>query len=162
GARPPGTSVGLAVSHPVFVTCSASVAQKRSRLAQRCLVALLLLASTMIAACSGSSPVSPTQGTPASTPSAPGESSDASSLIAPQPASQSIASGVSATLSVSAAGTAPLTFQWYSGALAPIAGATSSSFATPPLTNTTSYWVRVSNSAGSVDSATATITVTPT
>ncbi len=56
-------------------------------------------------------------------------------------------------------------FQWYSGARgdtqSPVGGATSSSFRTPSLTSTTSYWVRVSNSAGHVDSAAATVTVAP-
>lgn len=37
----------------------------------------------------------------------------------------------------------------------------SPSFTTPALTTTTRYWVRVSNSVGSVDSATATVTATP-
>ncbi len=84
--------------------------------------------------------------------------------ITTQPQSQTIASGATATLSVIATGTAPLGYQWFAGpsgtTTAPIAGATGSSFATPALTNTTSYWVRVSNSAGTVDSSTATITVT--
>ncbi len=65
-----------------------------------------------------------------------------------------------------AAGTAPLSYQWYIGAsgntTSPIPGATASTYTTPPLTSTTSYWVRVSNAVGSVDSATATITVATT
>jgi uncharacterized protein YkwD len=83
--------------------------------------------------------------------------------ITGQPANQSVMSGQSATLTVDAAGTAPLLFQWYAGTspdtAAPMAGATSSTFATPGLTSTTSYWVRVSNSVGSVSSDTATVTV---
>jgi len=85
--------------------------------------------------------------------------------ISTQPASQSIVSGATATVSVVATGTAPLTYQWYQGAspstTTPIGGATSSSYTTPVLTNTTGYWVRVSNGFGSADSATATIAVTP-
>ena len=89
------------------------------------------------------------------------------SIIAPaitsQPANQSVTSGQSASLSVAATGTAPLSFQWYSGASgdtsSPIANGTSSFFTTPALTTTTGYWVRVSNSAGSVNSATAVVTV---
>jgi hypothetical protein len=78
------------------------------------------------------------------------------------PASQTITSGGSATLSVQATGTTPLTYQWYQG--------TSGNTATPvgtgnPITvrptSTTSYWVKVSNSCGSVNSGTATVTVNP-
>jgi subtilisin family serine protease len=86
--------------------------------------------------------------------------------IVTQPQSQTISGGQSATLSVVAAGTAPLSYQWYIGAsgntASPIPGATASTYTTPPLTSTTSYWVRVSNSVSSVDSATATITVATT
>lgn len=82
--------------------------------------------------------------------------------IATQPASQTIASGKTATLTVVASGTS-LVYQWYQGAsgttIRLINGATNSSYTTPPLNSTTSYWVRVSNSAGQVDSNTATITV---
>ena len=83
--------------------------------------------------------------------------------ITAQPASQTIAPGATATMSVTATGTAPLSYQWYVGpsgtTTTPIGGATSSSYTTPPLTTTTSYWVRVSNGTGSADSNTATITV---
>jgi predicted extracellular nuclease len=84
--------------------------------------------------------------------------------ITTQPASQTIASGATATLNVVATGTAPLSYQWYQGNSGDttnlISGATSSSFTTPTLSTTTSYWVQVSNTAGSVNSNTATITVT--
>ena len=53
-----------------------------------------------------------------------------------------------------ATGTEPLTYQWYEGASGditnPIAGATGSSYTTPPLTHNTQYWVRVSNGFGSI------------
>ncbi len=69
------------------------------------------------------------------------------------------------TLGVTAEGTAPLSFQWYrgnSGNLSePINGATAASFQTPlfnPGQTSASYWVRVSNACGQIDSATATIT----
>jgi hypothetical protein len=85
-------------------------------------------------------------------------------VIFSHPASQTISSGATATMSVSASGTAPLTYQWYQGTSgsvgSPIGGATSSSYTTPALSTTTQYWVRVSNSQGSADSNTATITVT--
>ena len=83
--------------------------------------------------------------------------------ITTQPLSQTIASRQVATLIVAATGTLPLNYQWYAGTsgatTSPIGGATSSSYATPALTSTTSYWVRVSNSAGAADSTTATVTV---
>ena len=41
----------------------------------------------------------------------------------------------------------------------PIAGATSSSYTTPPLTHTGRYWVRVFNSAGSLRSNTAIVSM---
>jgi sulfatase modifying factor 1 len=79
-----------------------------------------------------------------------------------QPASMSIYSGSTATLSVVAIGTAPLTYQWYQGSLGttttPV-GSNSASFTTPALTATTTYWVRVSNATGNVSSALATVTV---
>ena len=84
--------------------------------------------------------------------------------ITTNPASQSISTGNTASLSVAASGTAPLRYQWYQGnsgdTTNPISGATGSSFTTPALSATTSYWARVSNSAGTADSTTATITVT--
>jgi len=82
--------------------------------------------------------------------------------ITSQSQSQTSASGQTATLSVTAAGTTPLSYQWYQG----VSGDTShpvgtnvSSFTTPVLTAATSYWVRVSNSCGHADSATVTVTV---
>jgi len=84
--------------------------------------------------------------------------------ITSQPQSQTIQSGQTATMSVSASGTAPLSYQWYQGSSGdtsnPIPGAITGSWTTPPLTQTTNYWVRVSNSCGSANSNTATITVT--
>jgi hypothetical protein len=82
--------------------------------------------------------------------------------ITSHPASVTINSGKTATLAVSHSGSAS-TFQWYMGSKGdlthPIAGATSSSYITPPLTTTTRYWVKASNSAGSASSNAATVTV---
>jgi len=84
-----------------------------------------------------------------------------------QPQGQTIQSGQTAMLSVSASGTS-LTYQWYQGTSgntsSPISGATSSSYTTPALTQTTSYWVRVSQtcSSATVDSITATVSITVT
>jgi hypothetical protein len=87
--------------------------------------------------------------------------------ITTQPQSTTITSGSSTTLSVSATGTAPLTYQWYRGNSGDTSSGvlgTNSSFNTGTLSTTTSYWVRVSNSCpSSSDSNTATVTVnTPT
>jgi PKD repeat protein/GH25 family lysozyme M1 (1,4-beta-N-acetylmuramidase) len=89
-------------------------------------------------------------------------SSCAAPSISTQPQSQTITSGQTATLTVGASGTSPFTYQWYqgtSGSTSNPVGSNSSSYATPALTATTSYWVRVTNACGSANSATATITV---
>ncbi len=82
--------------------------------------------------------------------------------ITTQPATQTIASGSTANLTVTASGSVPLTYQWYQGSVGttttPV-GTNSASFTTPALTATTTYWVRVSNSAGNVNSTLATVTV---
>ena len=80
------------------------------------------------------------------------------------PASQTVSSGQTATLSVQASGAPRLSYQWYQVAgitLTPIQGATSFSFTTPALTSTTTYLVSVSNVAASIKSKNATITVLP-
>ncbi len=81
--------------------------------------------------------------------------------ITAQPQGTTANSGQTATLSVSATG-APLSYQWYIGAAGntaqPIAGATSASYTTPPMSTTASYWVRVTGCA-TADSAAATINV---
>jgi hypothetical protein len=87
-----------------------------------------------------------------------------SAAITSQPLSQTIASGLTATVSVVATGTAPFNYQWYQGTsgttTTPIGGATASTYTTPALVSPTSYWVRVSNGIGSaVDSTTATIAI---
>ncbi len=82
--------------------------------------------------------------------------------ITSEPLSQSINAGQTATLSVSAIGTAPLSYQWYAGSsgnTSSPAGSSASAFTTPPLFTSTSYWVRVSNSCGHGDSNTATASV---
>ena len=81
--------------------------------------------------------------------------------ITTQPQDQSIASGQTATLTVVASGSS-LHYHWYqgtSGDTTTQVGSDSDSFTTPALTADTSYWVRVSNPAGHVDSVTATVTI---
>lgn len=79
-----------------------------------------------------------------------------------QPASEDVTVGQSANFSVTAAGTAPLSYQWQKNN-ANINGATSSSYATPATVsgdNGATFRVVVTNSAGSATSNTATLTVT--
>ena len=73
-----------------------------------------------------------------------------------------VTAGGTKTLSVNATGTAPLSYQWYEGSSGNTAvpvGTNSSSYTTPPITQTRSFWVRVTNACGTADSNT--ITVTP-
>jgi hypothetical protein len=80
--------------------------------------------------------------------------------ITTQPASQTVDSGANVTFTVAASGTAPLSYQWRkNGGI--IAGATGASLALSSVSTTDAgnYTVQVSNSAGSVTSATATLTV---
>ena len=84
--------------------------------------------------------------------------------ITAQPQGQTIQSGQTATLSMTATGTTALTYQWYQGDAGDISapvGGDASTFTTPPLLATTSFWVRVSNACGTADSATAMVTVGP-
>jgi hypothetical protein len=82
-------------------------------------------------------------------------------VITTQPANQTVSAGATATFSVVASGTAPLSYQWYRASTA-VSGATSASYTTPAATaadNGATFHVVVSNTGGSVTSATATLTV---
>ena len=82
--------------------------------------------------------------------------------LSSQPASQSVTTGQTATFAVAATGTAPLNYQWQKGGLS-ISGANASTYTTPATTmadSGTQFRVVVSNSAGSMVSNTATLTVT--
>ena len=81
--------------------------------------------------------------------------------ITSQPGNQTVTAGQTATFSVSATGTAPLSYQWRKNG-ANISGATSSSYTTPATTTADSgstFSVVVTNSAGSATSNNATLTV---
>lgn len=82
--------------------------------------------------------------------------------IATQPQSQSVEEGSSATLTVAATGTAPLTYQWRKDNVN-IDGATSTSYTINPaaLDDAGDYTCRVTNAYGSATSAEATLAVTP-
>ena len=81
--------------------------------------------------------------------------------ITTQPASTVVTVGQSATFSVAASGSAPLSYQWQQSGSA-ISGAITASYTTPPtsmLDNGSTYSVVVSNPVGSIPSSAATLTV---
>ena len=81
--------------------------------------------------------------------------------ITTQPVSQTVTVGQTATFSVVAAGTAPLSYQWQKSG-ANISGAISSSYTTPATVSTDSgatFGVVVTNSVTSITSTSATLTV---
>ena len=81
--------------------------------------------------------------------------------ITTQPASQTVIAGKTASFTVAATGTAPLTYQWSKNGTA-ISGATSSTYTTPAETttdNNAKFTVAVSNGAGSATSNAAILTV---
>lgn len=80
-----------------------------------------------------------------------------------QPANQKVSIGSSATLTVTASGQAPLTYQWFrgpSGNTSSPVGTNSDRLNTGPLTANTQFWVRVTNGCGtSADSGTIAVEV---
>jgi hypothetical protein len=111
-----------------------------------CPAAVLLFCVSLLTGCNSSSYTS-------STPTAPSISSE--------PANQTVTAGQTATFTVVATGTAPLTYQWQQNGTN-IAGATLASYTTPVTTTTNSgeqFRVMVSNSAGNTQSTAATLTV---
>jgi hypothetical protein len=80
--------------------------------------------------------------------------------ITGQPQSLTISNGAAASFSVTAGGTAPLSYQWLKGA-STVSGATTSSYSIASVTTNDagSYSVVVTNSAGSITSSVATLTV---
>jgi len=92
-----------------------------------------------------------------------GDSSTTTTVTAPsittQPAAATVTAGASASFSVTASGSS-LTYQWYKDSAA-ISGATSATYTISSTSSTDAgtYYVVVSNSAGSVTSSSATLTV---
>ena len=81
--------------------------------------------------------------------------------ITTQPTNQTVTAGQTASFTVVAAGTAPLSYQWQRNG-ANIAGATAATYTTPATTTADSgatFRVVVTNTAGTVTSAAATLTV---
>jgi len=115
-----------------------------------------IMVSFAFSACGGGD--SGKSSAPATTPTTPAVTLAA---ITTQPASQTVNAGATATFSVAATGTAPLTYQWRKNS-SDITGATGTSYTTPTVTasdNGATFSVTVSNSAGSVRSNNATLTV---
>ena len=84
--------------------------------------------------------------------------------IATQPVAQSVITGETATFTVTASGTSPISYQWKKNGT-DISGATSPSYTTPATSNAddgTKFSVVVSNSLGTVTSTDAALTVTST
>ena len=81
--------------------------------------------------------------------------------IQSQPQSRAVFAGGTATFNVSASGSAPLSFQWYRSN-GPIAGATSPTLTLPnvDLPDAGNYFVKITNTFGTVKSDDATLTVT--
>ncbi len=107
----------------------------------------------LLAACGGGG-----KGAAVTTPAPPSTSAPA---VTQQPADQHVAAGQSATFTVVATGTAPLSYQWQKGA-SPIAGATGPSYSTAATLVSDSgstFAVVVSNAAGSVTSRSAALLV---
>ncbi len=124
--------------------------------------ALLFSAPLLLAACGGSDDPPPqTPAPPAPTPAPPPPPAVVAPSITAQPAAVSVTEGQTAAFSVTAAGTAPLAYQWRRNG-ADIAGATAATYslAATLADNGASFAVVVSNSAGSVTSGAATLTVT--
>jgi outer membrane protein assembly factor BamB len=123
-------------------------------MSQRLSFALSLCLSALLLACGGGNEgMGPAMSPPPAATAA---------SITVQPADSSVTLGQSAVFTVTAAGSPPLTYQWQKSG-SPIAGATSASYTTPA-TNAadsgSSYRVVVSNSAGTVSSNAAVLTVT--
>ena len=83
--------------------------------------------------------------------------------IAVQPTSTTISLGGTATLSVTAGGSSPFSYQWYQATsnldTSHPVGLNSPSFTTPGLTQATSYWVSVTNGCGFAKSNVATVSI---
>ncbi len=84
-------------------------------------------------------------------------------VFSTEPASQVVLAGSTATLTASADGTAPISYQWYDNN-APISGATSYILTLANIQTSAdgSYYVTASNSVGVATSDAAQLTVTPT
>jgi hypothetical protein len=80
-----------------------------------------------------------------------------------QPTGGDVLTGSSTVLFVADIGTKPTSYQWFEGTPSddsrPVMNAAAASFTTPLLITSTSYWVRITNDCGSIDSAAASLNV---
>ncbi len=114
---------------------------------------LVIISAATLASCGGSSGTKSTPPPPGIVPT-----------ITAQPAAQNVAVGQSASFFVTAAGSAPLSYQWQQSN-SNISGATSASYTTPATASADDgkvFTVVVTNSAGSVTSAPAKLSVSAT
>lgn len=117
-------------------------------LTQRLLAPLSGLALAFALACGGGGGGSTNSGT--------------APTITTQPVAQTVLSGSTATFSVTATGTPPLTYLWKKGGATIVGAPNAPSYTTPATVvgdNGAAYTVTVSNAAGSVTSASALLTV---
>ncbi|HEV7611819.1 MAG TPA: hypothetical protein VGO37_08100 [Steroidobacteraceae bacterium] len=117
--------------------------------------ALLLLASISLTACGGGAATSTA---PSSSPPAP----SSAPVITIEPSNQFVSVGQAATFTVSATGTAPLSYQWQKNS-SPVAGATASIYTTAAAAladSGSSFAVLVTDASGSTASRSAALSVT--
>jgi uncharacterized protein YkwD len=131
-------------------------------------IALTVLVATLGAGCTSRPPTEPS---PVETPGGPPPSTQPETqppapgapAITRHPKDETIPSGTTARLGVEATGQS-LRYQWFRGqagsTTSPIDGAVEDKLTTPTLTETATFWVRVSNNAGVADSTASTVTVT--
>jgi hypothetical protein len=125
---------------------------RRTCVVSRLAPLVLFYLSAIVAGCSSSATSSSTSGN---------NPPPASPAITTQPVNQTVSAGQTATFSVTATGTAPISYQWQMNG-ASISGATSASYTTPVTTTSNSgeqFRVVVSNSVGNTTSTAATLTV---
>lgn len=83
-----------------------------------------------------------------------------------QPTGGQVMSGSNTMLFVGDIGTKPESYQWFEGptgiTTSPVLNAITASFTTPLLLASTSYWVRITNDCGTIDSASAQLNVVST
>jgi hypothetical protein len=121
------------------------------------ILSVVLVSST---GCSGAGAMSQIE--PQPTPS-PQPSAVPPPTITSQPTGQAVRVGQTASFSVTATGTGPVSYQWSKNGTA-ISGAMQSSYTTPPTVaadNLSTFAVTVSNSGGSVTSNSATLVLNP-
>jgi parallel beta-helix repeat protein len=126
-------------------------------------VALALLLAVTVSACGGGGAGGGTGGAADSAAGNPPPPSATAPTLTQQPAAASASDGGSATFSVAASGSAPLAYQWQRNGQ-DIAGATSATLTVDHVAVADSgaqYRVVVTNSAGSVTSTGAVLSVTP-